>query len=337
MTLSIPAIESAAEAAIAAIAVASNLDDLKTVKIEHVGDKSPIARLNQGLGALEPSQRAEFGKILGEAKSAIGAAFAKRQEQLEIERDARVLLEEVVDVTLPASNAHRGGLHPLTVIKNEISDYFLSQGYSIAEGPEIEAGWLNFDALNIPADHPARTMQDTFFIEPIESGLVLRTHTSPVQVRTMLNEKPPIYIVSPGRTFRADELDVTHSPVFSQVEGLVVDKGISMAHLKGALDDFAMKMFGPDAITRLRPSFFPFTEPSAEVDVWFNKRWIEWGGCGMVNPKVLETCGIDSEEYTGFAFGMGLERTLMVRQGIKDMHDIVEGDIRFSRSFGLGL
>ncbi len=337
MTLSIPAIESAAEAAIAAIAVASNLDDLKTVKIEHVGDKSPIARLNQGLGALEPSQRAEFGKILGEAKSAIGAAFAKRQEQLEIERDARVLLEEVVDVTLPASNAHRGGLHPLTVIKNEISDYFLSQGYSIAEGPEIEAGWLNFDALNIPADHPARTMQDTFFIEPIESGLVLRTHTSPVQVRTMLNEKPPIYIVSPGRTFRADELDVTHSPVFSQVEGLVVDKGISMAHLKGALDDFAMKMFGPDAITRLRPSFFPFTEPSAEVDVWFNNRWIEWGGCGMVNPKVLETCGIDSEEYTGFAFGMGLERTLMVRQGIKDMHDIVEGDIRFSRSFGLGL
>ncbi len=337
MTLSIPAIESAAEAAIAAIAFASNLDDLKTVKIEHVGDKSPIARLNQGLGALEPSQRAEFGKILGEAKSAIGAAFAKRQEQLEIERDARVLLEEVVDVTLPASNAHRGGLHPLTVIKNEISDYFLSQGYSIAEGPEIEAGWLNFDALNIPADHPARTMQDTFFIEPIESGLVLRTHTSPVQVRTMLNEKPPIYIVSPGRTFRADELDVTHSPVFSQVEGLVVDKGISMAHLKGALDDFAMKMFGPDAITRLRPSFFPFTEPSAEVDVWFNNRWIEWGGCGMVNPKVLETCGIDSEEYTGFAFGMGLERTLMVRQGIKDMHDIVEGDIRFSRSFGLGL
>jgi len=337
MTLSIPAIESAVEAAIAAIAVASNLDDLKTVKIEHVGDKSPIARLNQGLGALEPSQRAEFGKILGEAKSAIGAAFAKRQEQLEIERDARVLLEEVVDVTLPASNAHRGGLHPLTVIKNEISDYFLSQGYSIAEGPEIEAGWLNFDALNIPADHPARTMQDTFFIEPIESGLVLRTHTSPVQVRTMLNEKPPIYIVSPGRTFRADELDVTHSPVFSQVEGLVVDKGISMAHLKGALDDFAMKMFGPDAITRLRPSFFPFTEPSAEVDVWFNNRWIEWGGCGMVNPKVLETCGIDSEEYTGFAFGMGLERTLMVRQGIKDMHDIVEGDIRFSRSFGLGL
>jgi len=254
-----------------------------------------------------------------------------------LERDARVLLEEVVDVTLPTNNSHKGGLHPLTVIKNEVSDYFLSMGYSIAEGPELEAGWLNFDSLNIPADHPARTMQDTFFIEPLESGLVLRTHTSPVQVRTMLTQKPPIYIVSPGRTFRADELDATHSPVFSQVEGLVIDEGITMAHLKGALDDFAMKMFGPDAITRLRPSFFPFTEPSAEVDVWFNNRWIEWGGCGMVNPKVLETCGIDTEIYSGFAFGMGLERTLMVRQGIKDMHDIVEGDIRFSRSFGLGL
>jgi phenylalanyl-tRNA synthetase alpha chain len=180
-------------------------------------------------------------------------------------------------------------------------------------------------------------MQDTFFIEPLDSGLVLRTHTSPVQVRTMLTQKPPIYIVSPGRTFRADELDATHSPVFSQVEGLVIDQGITMAHLKGALDDFAVKMFGAEAITRLRPSFFPFTEPSAEVDVWFNNRWIEWGGCGMVNPRVLETCGIDTDIYSGFAFGMGLERTLMVRQGIKDMHDIVEGDIRFSRSFGLGL
>ncbi|MEN9325444.1 MAG: hypothetical protein RL414_1198 [Actinomycetota bacterium] len=337
MTLNVSAIEAALASALAAIAQASNLDELKTVKIEHVGDKSPIAKLNQSLGSLEASDRAEFGKILGQAKASIGAAFAARQGALEIERDQRVLLEEVVDVTLPASREHRGGLHPLTVIKNEVSDYFLSQGYSIAEGPELEAGWLNFDALNIPADHPARTMQDTFFIEPLESGLVLRTHTSPVQVRTMLSQKPPIYIVSPGRTFRADELDVTHSPVFSQVEGLVIDKGITMAHLKGALDDFAMKMFGSEAITRLRPSFFPFTEPSAEVDVWFNNRWIEWGGCGMVNPIVLETCGIDSTIYSGFAFGMGLERTLMVRQGIKDMHDIVEGDIRFSRSFGLGL
>ena len=337
MTISVSAVDIALSAALAAITSATDLEQLKSVKIEHVGDKSPIAKLNQALGTLDPAQRAEFGKVLGQAKASIGSAFAAQQSKLEAERDARVLLEEVVDVTLPADSSHKGGLHPLTVIKNEVSDYFLSQGYSIAEGPEIEAGWLNFDSLNIPADHPARTMQDTFFIEPIESGLVLRTHTSPVQVRTMLTQEPPIYIVSPGRTFRADELDATHSPVFSQVEGLVIDKGITMAHLKGALDDFAMKMFGSEAVTRLRPSFFPFTEPSAEVDVWFNNRWIEWGGCGMVNPKVLETCGIDTAIYSGFAFGMGLERTLMVRQGIKDMHDIVEGDIRFSRTFGLGL
>jgi phenylalanyl-tRNA synthetase alpha chain len=167
--------------------------------------------------------------------------------------------------------------------------------------------------------------------------MVLRTHTSPVQIRTMLTQQPPIYVVCPGRTFRADELDATHSPVFHQVEGLVIDKGITMAHLKGTLDNFARHMFGPDVTTRLRPSFFPFTEPSAEVDIYFNNRWIEWGGCGMVNPKVLATCGIDTDLYSGFAFGMGLERTLMVRHGITDMHDIVEGDLRFTRQFGVGL
>jgi phenylalanyl-tRNA synthetase alpha chain len=321
----------------AAFASAKNLDELKLAKIAHLGDKAPISLASRSLGSVPAEQKAELGKIVGSAKSEINSEFEKRTSILEIERDNKVLLEEVVDVTLPARTMHRGGLHPITVIKNEISDYFLSMGYSIAEGPELEASWLNFDALNIPIDHPARTMQDTFFVEPLESGMVLRTHTSPVQVRTMLTEKPPIYVISPGRTFRADELDATHSPVFHQVEGLVIDKGISMAHLKGALDDFAHKMFGPNAVTRLRPSFFPFTEPSAEVDVFFNNRWIEWGGCGMVNPIVLENCGIDTNVYSGFAFGMGLERTLMVRQGIKDMHDIVEGDIRFSRSFGLGL
>ena len=321
----------------AAFASAKNLDELKLAKIAHLGDKAPISLASRSLGSVPAEQKAELGKIVGSAKSEINSEFEKRTSILEIERDNKVLLEEVVDVTLPARTMHRGGLHPITVIKNEISDYFLSMGYSIAEGPELEASWLNFDALNIPVDHPARTMQDTFFVEPLESGMVLRTHTSPVQVRTMLTEKPPIYVISPGRTFRADELDATHSPVFHQVEGLVIDKGISMAHLKGALDDFAHKMFGPNAVTRLRPSFFPFTEPSAEVDVFFNNRWIEWGGCGMVNPIVLENCGIDTNVYSGFAFGMGLERTLMVRQGIKDMHDIVEGDIRFSRSFGLGM
>jgi phenylalanyl-tRNA synthetase alpha chain len=209
-------------------------------------------------------------------------------------------------------------------------------GYTVQEGPELEASWLNFDALNIAEDHPARTMQDTFFIEPLSSGLVMRTHTSPVQIRTMLENKPPIYVICPGRTYRADELDATHTPVFNQVEGLVVDKGITMSHLKGTLDHFASKIFGPGVTTRIRPSFFPFTEPSAEVDFFYNGRWVEWGGCGMVNRKVLQAAGIDTDIYTGFAFGMGLERTLMVKYGITDMHDIVEGDVRFSRQFGSG-
>jgi phenylalanyl-tRNA synthetase alpha chain len=321
----------------AAFVAASDLDELKSARIAHAGDKSPIAGASRSLASAAADQKAELGKLIGSARAEINSALEVRTKELEALRDQKVLLEEVVDITLPTIREHIGGLHPLTIIKNEISDYFLSLGYSVAEGPELESGWLNFDALNIPADHPARTMQDTFFVEPLESGLVMRTHTSPVQARTMLTSKPPIYVISPGRTYRADELDATHSPVFSQVEGLVIDTDINMSHLKGTLDAFAAKMFGADAITRLRPSFFPFTEPSAEVDVWFNNRWIEWGGCGMVNPKVLENCGIDPAIYSGFAFGMGLERTLMVRQGIKDMHDIVEGDIRFTRSFGLGL
>ena len=320
-----------------AFSKAGDLDQLKNARLAHAGDKSPIAGASRSLGSVPADQKAELGKLIGSARAEINSALDARTLELEALRDQKVLLEEVVDITLPSIREHLGGLHPLTIIRNEISDYFLSLGYSVAEGPELESGWLNFDALNIPTDHPARTMQDTFFVEPLESGLVMRTHTSPVQARTMLTQEPPIYIISPGRTYRADELDATHSPVFSQVEGLVIDTNISMAHLKGTLDAFAAKMFGSDAVTRLRPSFFPFTEPSAEVDVWFNNRWIEWGGCGMVNPKVLENCGIDPDKYSGFAFGMGLERTLMVRQGIKDMHDIVEGDIRFSRAFGLGL
>lgn len=325
------------EQAAKAFSAATDLDSLKNARLAHMGDKAPISLASRSLGSLPAEEKASVGKIIGEAKAAIAKALEDATEKLEREQNERVLREEVVDITLPASRAHKGGLHPITIIKNEISDFFIEQGFSVAEGPELESGWLNFDALNIPADHPARTMQDTFFIEPIESGIVLRTHTSPVQIRTMLDSQPPIYVICPGRTFRADELDATHSPVFHQVEGLVVDKGITMAHLKGTLDNFARHMFGPDVTTRLRPSFFPFTEPSAEVDIFFNGRWIEWGGCGMVNPRVLATCGIDTDTYSGFAFGMGLERTLMVRHGITDMHDIVEGDLRFTRQFGVGL
>ena len=337
MSLTSSEIDGIASAALEAIAGAKDLDALKEVRIAHVGDRSPIAKANQSLGSMDPSARAEFGKVIGKAKGLITTSFEARQKVLEEERDARVLVEERVDVSIAAKRTPQGGLHPLTILTNEICDLFTGLGYRVAEGPELEAEWLNFDSLNIPADHPARTMQDTFFIEPLDSHLVLRTHTSPVQMRTMLEEKPPIYVICPGRTYRADELDATHTPVFSQVEGLVVDRGITMADLKGTLDYFARSIFGADVKTRLRPSFFPFTEPSAEVDFFFNGRWVEWGGCGMVNPKVLRAAGIDPEEFSGFAFGMGLERTLMVKHGITDMHDIVEGDIRFTQNFGSGL
>jgi phenylalanyl-tRNA synthetase alpha chain len=245
-----------------------------------------------------------------------------------------------------------GARHPLTTGAELIADIFVAMGWEVAEGPVIEAEWLNFDALNLGPDHPARTMQDTFWTDPPENHLVLRTHTSPVQARTMLTRKPPIYVVCPGRVFRTDEYDATHSPVFHQVEGLAVDEGITMAHLKGTLDHFATRMFGDGITTRFRPSYFPFTEPSAEVDlVCFVCRgagvldgatcrtcrgegWIEWGGCGVVNPRVLAACGVDSERYTGFAFGMGIERTLMFRHGLEDLRELFEGDVRFTTAFG---
>ena len=322
--------------ALAAIASAANLEVMKQIRIDHVGDKSPLAKANQLLASLEQVQRAEFGKLIGAARAEINQTFEKKNIELSALRDSQALLTEKVDVTLPGRRTLKGGLHPLTILTNEINDLFAGLGYKVAEGPELESEWLNFDALNIPADHPARTMQDTFFVEPLDAKLVLRTHTSPVQIRTMLDEKPPIYVICPGKTYRSDALDATHTPVFHQVEGLVIDENITMADLKGTLDFFAKSIFGENVKTRLRPSFFPFTEPSAEVDVFFNDRWIEWGGCGMVNEKVLVSCGIDSKKFSGFAFGMGLERTLMVKHGIKDMHDIVEGDVRFTQSFGVG-
>jgi phenylalanyl-tRNA synthetase alpha chain len=318
------------------ISSAATLEDLRAEKSSIVGDKSQLAKISQGLGKLDGQERALVGKAVGQARAEIAQLFEARYLELEKERDQRVINEERVDVTLPTHRRPSGGLHPLTLINNEIAEIFTSIGYRTVEGPELEASWLNFDALNIPADHPARTMQDTFFIDPLDSNLVLRTHTSPSQIRTMLSEQPPIYVICPGRTYRSDELDATHTPVFSQVEGLVIDRGISMSHLKGTLDFFAKEMFGAEVITRLRPSFFPFTEPSAEVDIFFNGRWIEWGGCGMVNPEVLKTCGVDIKEFSGFAFGMGLERTLMVRHNIADIREIVEGDIRFSKKFGMG-
>ena len=221
-----------------------------------------------------------------------------------------------------------------------ISDIFLGMGWEIEDGPEIEAEYFNFDSLNFLPDHPARTLQDTFHVGAEDSLQVLRTHTSPVQVRSMFDRDVPLYIACPGRVFRTDELDATHTPVFHQVEGLAVDKGLTMAHLRGTLDHLAKTLFGPETKTRMRSNYFPFTEPSAEVDVWFpNKKggagWIEWGGCGMVHPNVLRAVGVDPDVYTGFAFGMGLERTLQFRNGLSDMRDMVEGDVRFTLPFGI--
>ncbi|EYR64834.1 phenylalanyl-tRNA synthetase subunit alpha [Actinotalea ferrariae CF5-4] len=332
-------VDAAVSAALAAFGAARDLDELKAARLAHGGDRSPLSLANRAIGGLAPHDKAEAGRRLGAARGQVAAALARRQEELEAERDERVLVEEAVDVTLPAGRRPVGARHPLQLLQERIADVFVTMGWEIAEGPEVEAEWFNFDALNFGVDHPARQMQDTFFVAPpageADSGLVLRTHTSPVQARTLLERDLPVYIACPGKTFRTDELDATHTPVFHQVEGLAVDKGLTMAHLKGTLDHFARAVFGPEARTRLRPSFFPFTEPSAEMDLWFPQKkggpgWVEWGGCGMVNPNVLRACGVDPEVYSGFAFGMGIERTLMFRHGIADMHDMVEGDVRFS-------
>jgi len=354
-------VDAARDAALAAIAAAADLDALKQVRIEHTGDRSPLALANREIGALPPQARKEAGQRIGQARGAVNQALAARQEVLEAEHEERMLAEETVDVTLPTDRVPSGARHPLTTGSELIADIFVALGWEVAEGPVIEAEWLNFDALNLGQDHPARTMQDTFWTDPADNGMVLRTHTSPVQARTMLTRTPPIYVVCPGRVFRTDEYDATHSPVFHQVEGLAIDEGITMAHLKGTLDHFASSMFGEGISTRFRPSYFPFTEPSAEVDlICFVCRgsgvvsvgdvsgtehetpcrtcrgegWIEWGGCGVVNPRVLTACGVDSERYSGFAFGMGIDRTLMFRHGIEDLRILFEGDVRFTTAFG---
>jgi phenylalanyl-tRNA synthetase alpha chain len=348
------ALDRAVREAEKAFAEASRLDELTAIRPTHLGDRSPLRLARREIGALPPHARAEAGRRLNDALAAVQAAYDARLATLTAERDERVLAEETVDVTLPAERVPVGARHPLTTLQERIADVFVAMGYEVAEGPEVEAAWFNFDALNFGRDHPARTLMDTFYVSPEGSNLVLRTHTSPVQARVMLRRKPPIYVVCPGKVFRSDELDATHTPVFHQVEGLAVDEGITMAHLRGTLDHFAAAMFGPGLRTRFRPSFFPFTEPSAEFDLqcWVcrgasvgspdrpcrtcrSEGWIEWGGCGMVNPRVLVACGIDPDRYSGFAFGMGIERTLMARHGAEDMRDMVEGDVRFTLPFGM--
>jgi phenylalanyl-tRNA synthetase alpha chain len=339
--LSQEALAAAVGAARLAFEQADDLDALARAKTEHLGDKSPLALARQTLGALAKTDRADAGRRVNEARTEAQAAFDARIEVLRAERDAAALVAERIDVTLPSTRGPIGARHPITILTDHVADVFVAMGWELAEGPEVETEQFNFDALNFPPDHPARSEQDTFQVAPDGSRQVLRTHTSPVQIRALLERELPVYIVSIGRTFRTDELDATHTPVFHQVEGLAVDRGLTMANLRGTLDAFARAEFGPQGRTRLRPHFFPFTEPSAEVDIWFeNKKggpgWVEWGGCGMVNPNVLRACGIDPSEYSGFAFGMGLERTLQFRNGIPDMRDMVEGDVRFSLPFGVG-
>ena len=349
--LSEQALTAAINAAQLAFDQAADLDALARAKTEHLGDKAPIALARQALGTLPKEERSDAGKRVNVARSAAQGAYDARLEVLRLERDAAALVAERIDVTLPSTRQPIGARHPITILAENIADTFVAMGWELTEGPEVETEQFNFDALNFPPDHPARSEQDTFRIAPVNSPdaslaqsgsrQVLRTHTSPVQIRALLEREPPVYIISIGRTFRTDELDSTHTPVFHQVEGLAVDKGLTMANLRGTLDALARAQFGPQGRTRFRPHFFPFTEPSAEVDVWFPDKkggpgWVEWGGCGMVNPNVLRACGIDPDEYSGFAFGMGLERTLQFRNGIPDMRDMVEGDVRFSLPFGVG-
>ncbi len=328
-------------AAQAAFAAASSLAALADERHVHLGDKSPVMLSRRALGQLPGAERATRGKQINAELQAITAAYDQRLAALTAERNTAVLAAERVDVTLPGDRRPAGARHPISLIIQQTVDTFTAMGWDVAEGPELEAEYFNFDALNFLPDHPARALQDTFYVaatDGAESGLVLRTHTSPVQARTMLHRDPPIYVICPGRTYRTDELDATHTPVFHQVEGLAIDRHLTMAHLRGTLDHYARAMFGPQSRTRLRPHFFPFTEPSAELDVWFPQKkggagWVEWGGCGMVDPAVLVNCGIDPEEFTGFAFGMGIERTLQFRNGIPDMRDMIEGDVRFSAAF----
>lgn len=334
------AVDAAVSDALAAIAAAASVDELKAARSAHVADGSPIAQLNAQMRHVAPENKAAVGKMMGVARGQINQAFTAREAELAAAEVAAKLEAERVDITAVPQRARVGARHPLTMLQDTVGDIFVGMGWEVAEGPELEHEWFNFDALNLDEDHPARQMQDTFYVDPVSRHLVLRTQTSPIQMRAMLDRELPIYIVAPGRVYRTDEFDATHLPVFSQFEGLVVDKGITMAHLRGTLDHVAGQLFGAEAKVRMRANYFPFTEPSAEFDLWHptfkgGARWIEWGGCGMVNPNVLRAAGIDPEVYSGFAFGMGFERTLMFRSDVKDMRDMAEGDVRFSEQFGM--
>jgi len=322
------------------ISASENLFDLRAAKSELFGEASTLGLMGSKIGQLPEGEKAEAGKLVGAARKEVVHAFENREAKLIAAEASATLVGETIDLTSLGARRPRGARHPLSLLMEDMADVFVSMGWEVATGPEVEHEWFNFDALNFDADHPARAMQDTFFVEPENRHLLLRTHTSPVQIRSLLSRPLPLYVVAPGRVYRTDELDTTHTPVFHQIEGIAIDTGLTMAHLRGTLEHLAQSMFGVEAKIRLRPNYFPFTEPSAELDIWHptfvgGARWIEWGGCGMVNPKVLQSAGIDADEFRGFAFGMGIERTLMFRNNVSDMRDMVEGDVRFSSQFGM--
>jgi phenylalanyl-tRNA synthetase alpha chain len=328
-------IESLQAESLAAVASAEDLDALEAVRVAYTGKRSELARLQREMGSLDPEERKRRGQAVNALRSAFEAAFVSRREALErVALEARLEAERV-DVTLPPRRRRPGRPHLLTQVEEEIVEIFVGMGYQVAEGPEAESGVYNFDMLNIEPDHPARQEMDTIYVAD-HDDVVLRTHTSPVQARVMTTQQPPIAVVVPGRTFRADSIDATHSPVFSQVEGLLVDEDVTMAHLRGTLLSFARAMFGADREIRLRPSFFPFTEPSCEVDVSYEASpsgWLEILGAGMVDPNVFEACGVDTDRYTGFAFGIGIERVAMLRHQVRDIREFFDGDVRFLATF----
>ncbi|HEX7348948.1 MAG TPA: phenylalanine--tRNA ligase subunit alpha [Rhodanobacteraceae bacterium] len=315
--------------ALAAIAAVATLDALEAQRVALLGKSGVITTELKALGKLAPDERKARGAAVNAAKEQIAAALATRREALAREALAQRLAAEGLDVTQPGRDGQHGTLHPLTRTRERIEAIFAELGYTVAEGPEIEDDWHNFEALNFPAHHPARAMHDTFYFG---DGRMLRTHTSPVQIRTMQGRQPPIRIIAPGKVYRADS-DQTHSPMFHQVEGLLVDESASFGDLIGTLKAFVAAFFGRAFEMRFRPSYFPFTEPSAEVDIRWGERWLEVLGCGMVHPNVLKNCGIDPERYTGFAFGMGVERLTMLRYGVTDLRAFFENDVRFLAQF----
>jgi len=317
-------------------------EELEAVRIRYLGKKGELTAVLRGMGALSDEERPRAGQMANQVRARIEEALSEAKTRIAERAEAEKLSRETVDVTLPGAAVPQGKTHPLTIVLNEFFDIFTGMGFTIASGPEVEYSYYNFDALNTPQNHPARDMQDTFYVSP---DIVLRTQTSPMQVRIMEKRKPPLHIIAPGRVYRSDEVDATHSPVFHQIEGLVVDKNITFGDLKGTLETFAKRLYGEDTKVRFRPHHFPFTEPSAEMDAMCFKchgegcrlckgeGYIELLGCGMVHPNVLKNCGIDPVEYSGFAFGIGLERITMRRFQIDDLRLLYENDMRFLSQF----